>query len=443
MKKTLFTLLLSLTPLFSFAGIQTAPKAPWFNTIPNLFTKEALIEKRTLEMVTPTGLLLYKAYFPWTDKEKYLISHDIADLPAWQGYLMASYAFKEAVTGKDFDPEISKLADGLLKFYEVTGIPGLLGRSVMPDYTGPMLPWMVTKEQRPTAYWIQGPKGQWWRNGVAKDHVNLAVFGCSIPLALERRGQIHLTDETRQKLISFMLPLVQRIVYHGFQIIDWNGQRTEYGSLRSAANGFNQLLMLHMLATAAPYDRGMYKVYRSKIKGWHRTIGWSLEALGQGVHKIIENRRGTYDKPSFSDMQALGLAYLSLYFQEHRRKYMKSIRRGMEGVWKFMRYERNPMFAIPYVATIRAQEVHRIFPIIEDLRDFPVDKYEANTSRRDTKYIQPLANRPYNTNYWKSSPFRAIAHTPPPKTGNEQVFAGMDYLLAYWTGRYFNLVPHE
>lgn len=434
-----------LLPAFVFAGPRTAPRNPWFTTDPNLLRKEALIEKRTLQHVTPEGLLLYTALFPWTNLEKFQSSHDVADLPAWQGYLMAAYAFKEAVTKVDQDEKIRLLADGLLTIYKITGIQGLLARSAFPGYKGRRLSWMNTEQGSPTKFWIQGPTGEWFRNGLAKDHINLAAFGAAIPLALDRQGAITLHPSTRQKLLDLLLPLVNRLAANNYQIIDWNGKPTEFGNLGpQIANGFNQMIVLHMLVSAQFYDPKLANVYRREIKAWHKTIGWSLQALGQFTRRFIGDKRGTdFDKPSFSDMQALGLAYLSIALQESRREYMKSIHRGMEGVWKFMRYERNPMYSIPYVATIRPVERFRIEAIIEDLRDFPIEKYAAATGQDETHYIQPLANRPLNSNYWKSSPWRTIKNSPPPTTGEELAYAGMDYLLAYWMGRYFNLVPAE
>lgn len=422
-----------------------APRNPWFATDPNLLRKEAPIEKRTLQHVTPEGLLLYTAYFPWTNIEKFQASHNIADLPAWQGYLMAAYAFKEAVTKTDQDEKIRLLADGLLKMYEITGIKGLLGRSAFPGYKGPRLSWMDTEQNNPTKFWMQGPTGEWFRNGLAKDHLNLAAFGAAIPLALDRRGEIALEPATKQKLLDLLLPLVKRLAENDYKIIDWNGKPTEFGNLGpQIANGFNQMIVLHTLVSTQFYDQKLADIYHKEIEAWHRTIAWSFELLGQTIKRFIGDKRGPdFDKPSFSDMQAVGLAYLSLFLQEPRREYMKSIRRGMEGLWKFMRYERNPMFSIPYIATIRPNETVRMGHIVEDLHDFPIEKYQTFTGKNETHYIQPLANRPFSSNYWKSSPWDTIKNPPPPPTGEELVYAGMDYLIAYWMGRYFGLVPAE
>ncbi len=323
-----------------FGAPKVAQKFYWYPTESNLLKKEATLEARTWKFVTPLGLLLYYGQFPWSDQTKYLESHDIADLPAWQGYMLAIYAFKEAVTKYDFDPQISFLADGFLKFYEVTGQPGLLGRSAIPDYSGPRLPWMTTQIQQPTKYWLQGPNGQWWRKGLAKDHIQLAAMGCAIPLTLDRKGEITLLPSTKQKLIDVLVPLVKRLAKYDFKIVDENLKTTEFGDLSSQfLNGFNQILVLHMLRSASFYDPWIAKLYEKKLKEWAKTIGFSFELLGNIVtFKPAWKKRGTTHRPKTTDMQAIGAAYLSLALQEDRRKYMKSIRHGMSGLWKFMKY---------------------------------------------------------------------------------------------------------
>ena len=439
------TLVLLFCSVFAQAGFDLAPKHPWFLTLHNLKEKEPYALEMTERLITDQGLFLYMSYLPYSNWERYLHSHDMADQPAWHGYLLAAYAFKEAVTGEDFDDKMEILADGFLKHYEVTGQPGLIARSLIPDYTGPRLPWMDTPQNNPTKFWMQGPTGAWFRNGIAKGHVNMAAFGCSIPLALERKGQIQLRDTTRAKLISVLLPLVQRLERNDLYIIDWNGRPTEFGNLGpQVLNGFNMMLDLHMLKAASWYDPYLAKRYQKYMKSWHWRINWSLNLLGRATRGIIGDDHGTENRPSISDMQHLSLAYLSLYLQGgDRRKYMKHIYRGMYGIWNFMRYMRNPMFTIPYYATVRGDEYTRMQEVIEDLRDFPLEKYETSEGGVITKFIQPLANRPFDTNYWKSSPFLAITKYPPPRTGQEQVFSSVDYLLAYWMGRYFGVIPEE
>jgi hypothetical protein len=201
-------LLLSTTTACLGGAPPIAARQPRNETIRDLEAKAAAITSQTLTLVDESGLLLYRALTPLSNEANFLESHDLADAPAWQGVLMAAFALEEAVSGRDRDPELRKLAEGLLGFYKASGQPGLLGRSHLVNYQGPRLPWMADKAFRPTKYWLQGPEGRWWRCGLAKGHFNEAMFGCAIPLALDRRGEIHLDPATRQALLDVLLPAV-------------------------------------------------------------------------------------------------------------------------------------------------------------------------------------------------------------------------------------------
>lgn len=419
---------------------ETAPREPWFRTQTDLLEKAVCLEDRAMDQVDSAGLFLYTAHEPLSDWSNYLNSHDLADAPAWQGCLMAALAFAEAVTGEDRDAEILRLARGLRTFHRVTGVRGLLGRSMIADYQGPRLDWMETREVRPTRYWTQGPTGAWWRNGLAKGHLALAGFGCAVPLILHRQGDLELEVETRVVLIDVLKAAVHHLVAGDYRIRDADGEATEHGNLRpQKANGFNMLLALSLLRSAAPYDASLKVEYEEKIRAWAPWMGWSLKVVGKAIHKVGHRR---FEKPSFSDMQAAALAACALLMQEKRREHARYVRRALTGLWTFMQFERNAPFTLCYAALVRTEEGRsRLGDILEDLRDFPVDKRPRTTARRDTSRIQPLANRPISSHYWKSSPYRRV-HGP---LGDLRglVYGGQDYLLAYWMGRYFDLVPER
>ncbi|NIP97885.1 MAG: hypothetical protein GWO24_32440, partial [Akkermansiaceae bacterium] len=69
------------------------------------------------------------------------------------------------------------------------------------------------------------------------------------------------------------------------------------------------------------------------------------------------------------------------------------------------------------------------------------------SGRDDTDEVQPLANRVTNSYYWKSSPFRRAVppHDPAlhPERGSRLHYAGADYLIAYWLGRFYGSIPRH
>ena len=120
-----------------------------------------------------------------------------------------------------------------------------------------------------------------------------------------------------------------------------------------------------------------------------------------------------------------------------------------EGLWKFMKYERNPSFTLPYYYAANGVGITYTNQIIEDLRQFPMPetKIAFMVIKKDTDKVQPLGNRTTNSHYWKSSPFRKQVSNSGkslhPKTGAFKQYSGQDYLLAYWLGRYLNVVPRN
>lgn len=439
-----------------------APAPAYYKVQPDLAQKAAAYRDSTFRQLNREGLLLYGAYlpngiFPDTMDPKliqnYLDSHDIADAPAWHGALMIATALKMASNPSDNQDEaaLAVLAQGLLKYYEITGKPGVFGRSYL-NVTGDRLPWMETKEERPTKYWLKGPTGKWWRNGLAKGHFTYAVLGCGIPLMLHEQGKIDLQPATKKALTDFMIPAIRRFVAGGYRIRDWDDTYTEFGDLRpnvafgpdwpeltGVPNGFNQLIVLSILSCARSHNNVYEALYDEQAQEYQRGIGASLKAAGEAIRLVGHSRIG---KPSYSDMQLIGVAAFAYMLNEKRRPYLRGVHQGMEGLWKFMKYERNPLFTLPYFLIRPKEAGPKIAHVIRDLRDFPspADKIAREFDKEDTNKVQLLRNRTTNSHYWKSSPFRRANFAGPPilhpKTKAQKIFSGQDYLIAYWLARF-------
>jgi len=332
-----------------------ADRNPYFTAESDLLKKAQAWEDRSIACVTSQGPLLYKAWAPdpWNQipgtpgYTNYVDSHDIADAPAWHGHFMASLAFAQAVDGKDRSAELKHLAEGLERYYEVTGITGLWGRSYLYDYVGPRLPWMETEKERPTKFWGIGPTGKWWRTGLAKNHFNAGVFGFTVPLVLDRAGHINLTASCRAKLIEVLMPAARRFAENDFKLVGYDGETTQFGNLGpQVVNGFNMIIALNVLRTAAYYDASLLEIYNEKIDAWISMIDFST-FITSFFTKAIGH--WNFDKPSFSDIQAFGLAATALLMQEEREKYREDLRDSLSNIWSFMKYERNPTFTVPYL----------------------------------------------------------------------------------------------
>lgn len=461
----------ALTVLLLLAGCVGTPDTAqdsleWYPRERDLAVQAGDYKAHSIALIDSSGLLLYRAYEGWGPSgdafTNYAVSHDLADVPAWQGYLMAALAFEMAVTGADNDATLRHLAQGLRVSYDVTSVPGLLTRSVFADYTGARLPWMDTEEDRPTKFWTQGTGGRWYRNGVAKGHWNFSVVGCSIPLILERQGKLTLTAQTKQVLIDVLVPAVEHLHAGGWRIRDAAGGFTEFGDLRPnvtlgptwpelpVANGFNRILVLNGLRSAGEYDIALLALYEELAPQWAQGIGMSMEAVGETMRAFGHWK---LKKPSFSDMQTYAMATLCLLMQEDRRELTRHYHKGMVALWEFMRYERNAPFTLAYWLVRQGEAMARMADVEEDLRQYPrpQDKGGWDIQRDDTDTVQPLGNRPTNAQYYKSNPFRRVRWAPgqtvePVRhstTGARQLHAGMDYLLAYWLGRFLQVIPER
>jgi len=443
---------------------------PRWTPEPDLARKAVLHERATLAQVDDAGLLLYWSAQPWGDAgaglRRYRASHNLADAPAWQGYLMASLAFKAAVVHRGesggmqetsrqeellrLDSELRRLAGAYEKYYDITGERGLIGRSMLPGYDEPEpLPWMI--DESGLSDWTRSPHtGEWWHDDLAKNHLNLAVFGLAVPLALHRRGEIELSPQTERALRGALMPLVRRLVDDEYELRDSTNQPTQFSDIGPTSfglpNGFQRAISLHLLASAAPYDDELAVEYERRLEDWTPGLAWSLEVSGGWTRD-----RGPWNSDGVvghSDAQGLALALVSLFIQEERPEHRETFRRAVAGWWRFMASELNAPYAIAYAQIVEDDPAERgsvMAPIVADLRDFPPEKRLASNEELASKVehtpgvVQPIHNRPVDANYWKASPYERIVATE----HREQRWraAGMDYLLAYWMGRYFDLIP--
>ena len=263
---------------------------------------------------------------------------------------------------------------------------------------------------------------------------------------LHERGDIELTPVTKQILLDNLLPAVRRLVDNDYRIIDVTGEPSEFGDLSPfipfvgiPVNSFNMLVSLHLLRSAGTYDAEIMAEYEDRIAEWAPTIALTMEVLGEFLKDIGHYSVG---KPSYSDMAAIGLAAYSLLSLEDRRQYTKYINRGLTGLWEVVKYERNAAYTIPYAAMVRngPKELARVFEIIEDWRDFPVNKqFHIGEKKEESDFTHPLANRPISSHYPKSDPNRTVVG--PQKFIDHSYYSAQDYLLIYYMARYHGLFP--
>jgi tetratricopeptide (TPR) repeat protein len=393
------------------------------------------------------GYLLYQSYLPFShevDDTNYQLSHNSADLPAWHGHWMAALAMRLAVApSRKAKSLLHKAVVGLRTNFVATGITGLLARAYL-EYDGDEpLPWMATKDRKPTRFWQKGENGFWFRNGVAKDHYCQAVFGLGTVIGLENRGAITLDPKTSMLVRQTLVEIAHYLIDNDYRIIDATGDVTEFGRLDDwPVNGFDGLQLLAMLrAGKAIGDRKCAREYwKLVLLGASNVIASTLGGLGDFYARIgRENAFGHY-----SDDQAIYTNAFTLFFNSGKRdqEVLRDVEFALEKFWQFLRYSRKSYMTFIQAAMSGVSQEERE-QALETLRLFPDDKRViSNLEFEDTHSVQPIPNQKINSHYWKTDYFRKAILTDASERIDVE-YSGQDYLFVYWMGRYFGLISEE
>ena len=135
------------------------------------------------------------------------------------------------------------------------------------------------------------------------------------------------------------------------------------------------------------------------------------------------------------------MAACSLLLNESRDTYTRPVTGSLKAWGRFMKHEANGVYTPVYAHWVMTDADERrtaMAPLADQLASFPIDKVLTDDVEQLTaRLVQPLANRPVDTNYWKANPFERAE-----ETGQDFLMraAGMDYLLSYWMSRYFDLL---
>lgn len=429
-----------------------------FDYQPNLKQKAEVFESEAIAKITANGLLLYRWHEDFAVTDNFQRSHNLADGTAWQGYLIAALAFKAATlaragqydadTKNDISSVLVRLAGFFNHCYDISDTPGLLCRSALPDYDGPdPLPFMLPPGE--DYWWSRTHVTSSWRlNRPNKDHVNMAGAGLSIALALNHRSNLF-TPAAKNALLGALEPLVLRLVNDGYLVKDQWGNATTFPDFTPNSwlipDGFNRVSALQLLAAVAKHGSNLtlQSEYEARLAEWGTGYAWPVHLVGWWTRVWGHwHRKGT---PGHSNPQALAMAAYSFYLNEDNEVYRDTLKGALKGFWRFMKYEPNGIYTPIYleiVGTEPADEKARMRVVIDELKSMPAEKRRVIEERKTiARKVQPIHNRFVDRNYWKANPFERARG---PRVETNTRFAGMDFLLSYWMGRYFQLIgPSE
>jgi len=376
----------------------------------------------------------------------------------WTAMYLAALSFKYAVTK---DPDTKKLADyhfeSLMRLEEVTGIPGLIARSIVPLYE---------KSLDPACY----PYCQWqaneemgfdWKSDASSDEVTGHFYGYAIYhdlVALPNKAN----DPTHyENVVKVVHEIASYIVNNDYYLIDWDGEPTTWGVWNPEA-----LNMWWKMADQDPsHYIGLIYCNSLEILSYLRTAYHITQdpSFMDAYHYLI-NVHGYADiarnadiyLPMITNHSTEELLFLSYYplirYEEDpalQQTFMYSLNRSFE----INRIEHGSFWNITFGALVNGKTNFDLPIAVDNLRNIPHDLITwsmTNSQRKDIQF-DVFPNRSFDTitatnlppippderavMKWNGDPFE-----PDGGDGGYEEEVGTFYLLPYWMARYHGFI---
>ena len=366
------------------------------------------------------GLIRYRR---WEEGHPELPGYgNLADGCFHLGIYLASQALRFATTGDPEAREQVMLSLGAMKLYgEVSGKPGLLAR-----YFSPVKP----ADER----WIPSPEHPeyFWRSDVSRDQYAGYIHGLGVALAVVSDAEI------RSHIAPLAAAIADHLIDNDLQIMDWDGKRTTYGDLRGRSfgfipNGINALICL-AIAKVAAESTGEQKY----VDFYDKLVQDGYPGITRWTHFAT---LGTDNRDNAN------MAYLALYpllLLEDDQEVVRDLRKGGRRTWSRVNEDHNAFFSLVHAAVVEDADEGKTKGR-EAIFEFPDNKIVLVLTTREPgpkpTRAAPLYQRPHSASLWVGDTRRLAGHLE--DMGNVG-FAGIDYLIAYWMGRYHGFVgPDE
>jgi hypothetical protein len=357
----------------------------------------------------------------------------------WTSYQVTSMALAFAITGEARYRELAREGmEALYLLQNVTGIPGLVARSVV-TIDEPTVPRLREMDN-----WHETADGAYlWRDDVSSDQITghfLAFYTYFEHIAkYEPAGRARLEKQLRQVL--------DYILDNNYQIIDWHGERTLWGWWNPEMledpehyleSGLYALMMLSFLKTAH-YITGDEK-YLEHFK--------KLILEHDYLSKILVQKWVAPDEINHSDDQLSAVTFYPFLQMEKDPVVRDVLHRALRKHARIDLPERNSLLALVY-ATIAPEDAD-VEGALQTLREMPLDRRNwrhENLHRDDvvlqreknvggqilTRDVLPADERHFER--WNADPYEA-------NTGGDGTLEGdgIQWLLPYWLARYHGIL---
>jgi hypothetical protein len=360
--------------------------------------------------------------------------HDNDNDGLWTAMYAAGECFRYAVTkSPEALANARKSVEAILFLEEVAGRRGFPARSFLRK--GDPLPgggeWHWTKD------------GQYyWKADTSSDEIvgHFFIFSIAYDLLLD--------EPLKRRIAETCQRVMDHILDHGYYLVDLDGKPTRWGfwspealSRNPDERALNSLQLLSFLKTAA-HITGAVR-YATEYK----KVAWDLK-YAEMITRVDESRM----EMNYSDEELAMLPYYCVFQYERDPALLKAYRRGVDGWWKNIQREANPLWTFIYLTGQPDARVD-LPAAVRTLYRMPMDTIDwtvNNLHRQDIKWaasrdrfghwealtLLPPDERPFIK--WNSNPF--VVDGGGSGHGEDD---GAAFLLPYWMGRYHKFIVGE
>ena len=293
--------------------------------------------------------------------------------------------------------------------------------------------------------WRPTPDGKmYWKSDTSSDEIDghfLAFYAYYEHVAQYDPDEKQRCAEQCRKLINY-------IVDHNYQLIDWNGERTRWGFWNPEnlngepgdyiEHGLNSLQMLSFLRTSyfVTGDNKYLKHYKKLILKHHY------------LSNVLLSKKEWPDENNHSDDQLGYVAWYPILQLEKDPVILRALTQGVRRHYRIV-WPEKPSFYAFATATVDPQQVD-IADAIENLMEIPTDRrtWEQKNSHRADVELSWRANRFGGKVLTRALPadercfqkWNGDPYTPDDGGDGRNEDDGAAYLLPYWMGRYHGFI---
>lgn len=386
------------------------------------------------------------------------------DTSTWNGALLAALALKYAATkSRQTLDRLATLLRGMSFFFEVTGQPGLMARSIHPDRP------LVVDEREPELYTRADGRKFYYFGDAAKGGFNQIAAGYAHVLM---HAYADLPAEAQALARRDVQRLALHLILHDWKATARDGRPTSYGDLTPlvGSSGVPFNAQVAYLVTATGY------YYPTHDANWHGRIVEEFVRLRQKHHVYYENPLRSLIQPQrvaasplvkgMNDRNhVMNAAFAGLELERYAARgegrdldadFLFELGQTMLHGAEYLDGRRNALCSFMWAAELQDPRVaeaiagpnlapHRgivergLVEGIEQLRRFRLDRWVVGGFETKMPVAQWCdAFRPDDFQ-WKINE-NLVFHQTGPWTNT--AYCAMDYLIAYWLLRRYRLDEH-